>query len=109
MAKKTDHLQGNLELVILKALDCSPNHGFGISSHVAKASDGLLEIEEGSLYPALHRMERGKLVSGTWRVTENGRRAKLYTLTPAGRKRLGEVRDNWKILSRGMKKLLKFD
>ncbi|HLH03973.1 MAG TPA: PadR family transcriptional regulator [Bryobacteraceae bacterium] len=108
MAKRPDNLQGALDLIILKALDHAPNHGFGISSHVAKASEGLLQIEEGSLYPALHRMERDKLVSGTWRITDNGRRARLYTLTPAGKKRLAEARDNWKIVSRGVKKLLKF-
>ena len=108
MAKKSDNLQGTLELLILKSLDYAPNHGFGITAHVAKASEGLLQIEEGSLYPALHRLERDKLVSGTWRITDNGRRARLYTLTGAGKKRLAEARDNWKVVSRGVKKLLKF-
>ncbi len=108
MSKKIDNLQGSLELLILKTLERAPNHGFGITLHVQTASEGLLQIEEGSLYPALHRMERDKLLTGSWKVTENGRRARFYTLTPAGKKRLTEARNNWKTVSRGVKKLLKF-
>jgi PadR family transcriptional regulator, regulatory protein PadR len=108
MAKKIDNLQGSLELLILKSLEYEPNHGFGIIAHVQVASEGLLQVEEGSLYPALHRMEKGKLIAGSWRLTENGRRARFYTLTASGKKRLGEVRDNWKTVARGVKKLLKF-
>ncbi len=108
MAKKIDNLQGTLELLILKTLERGANHGFGITAHVATASEGLLQVEEGSLYPALHRMEREKLVSGNWKITGNGRRARVYALTPAGKKRLTEVRSNWKKVSRGVKKLLKF-
>ena len=108
MAKRVDNLQGSLELLILKTLENTPNHGFGIVLHVHKASEGLLQIEEGSLYPALHRMERAKLVTGSWRMTENGRRARLYAITPAGKKRLGEARENWKNVARGVKKVLKF-
>ncbi len=106
--KKIDNLQGSLELLILKTLERAPNHGFGITAHVSAASEGLLEIEEGSLYPALHRFERDKLIMGSWKVTENGRRARFYALTPSGRKRLAEARDNWRTVSRGVKKLLKF-
>ncbi|MBV8867543.1 MAG: PadR family transcriptional regulator [Acidobacteriaceae bacterium] len=108
MAKKIDNLQGSLELLILKTLERGANHGFGIAAHVTTASEGLLQIEEGSLYPALHRMEREKLVSASWKITENGRRARVYALTPAGKRRLTEVRSNWKTVSRGVKKLLKF-
>lgn len=108
MAKKIDNLQGSLELLILKTLERGANHGFGITVHIATASEGLLQVEEGSLYPALHRMEREKLVSGAWKITENGRRARVYALTPSGRKKLTEVRSNWKTVSRGVKKLLKF-
>jgi transcriptional regulator len=108
MAKRTDNLQGSLELLVLKTLDHGPNHGFGITSHVKLASEGLLKIEEGSLYPALHRMERDKLISGTWGTTESGRKAKLYTITPAGKRHLGDARDNWKTVARGVKKVLKF-
>ena len=64
--------------------------------HVQTASEGLLKIEEGSLYPALHRMERDKLISGSWKITDNGRRARFYALTTTGKKRLAEARENWK-------------
>lgn len=108
MAKKIDNLQGSLELLILKTLERSPNHGFGIIAHVQTASEGLLQVEEGSLYPALHRMERAKLLAGSWKTTDSGRRARFYALTNLGRKRLTEARNNWKTVSRGVKKLLKF-
>ena len=96
-------------MLVLKTLDHAPNHGFGIALHVRTASEGLLEIEEGSLYPALHRMEREKLVSGSWQKTGNGRRARLYALTAAGRKRLADVRSNWKTVARGVKKVLRYE
>ena len=108
MAKKLDNLQGSLELLILKTLEREANHGFGISVYVETASEGLLKIEEGSLYPALHRLERDKLIAGSWKVTGNGRRARFYSLTPTGKKRLAEARENWKLVSRGVKKFLKF-
>jgi transcriptional regulator len=108
MAKGTDNLQGSLELLVLKTLEIAPNHGFGIAAHVETASQQLIRIEEGSLYPALHRLEREKMVTATWQVTENGRRARLYRLTPAGKKRLSDVRSNWKTVARGVKKVLKF-
>ena len=108
MAKGADNLQGSLELLVLKTLETAPNHGFGIAAHVEAASEQLIRIEEGSLYPALHRLEREKMVTATWQTTENGRRARLYRLTPAGKKRLSDVRSNWKAVARGVKKVLKF-
>jgi len=108
MAKKIDNLQGSLELLVLKTLDRGPNHGFGIAVHVETASQGLLQIEEGSLYPALHRMEREKLIQGAWRLTDNGRKARYYSLTTTGKKRLLEARENWKTVTRGVKKVFKF-
>ena len=104
----TENLQGSVELLILKTLDKGPNHGFGIAQHIQTASEGLLQMEEGSLYPALHRLERSKLVIGSWKVTENGRRARFYTLTASGRRRLAVVRNNWKTVARGVKKVLRF-
>lgn len=95
-------------MLILKTLDHGPNHGFGITSHVKTASEDLLKIEEGSLYPALHRMEIEKLITGTWGMTESGRKAKLYALTPSGKRRLADARDNWKKVARGVKKVLKY-
>jgi PadR family transcriptional regulator len=107
MAKSSDNLQGSLELLILKTLETAPNHGFGIVAHVEAASEHLIQIEEGSLYPALHRLERERILTASWQVTPNGRRARLYRLTPAGKKRLADVRSNWKTVARGVKKVLK--
>jgi transcriptional regulator len=106
--RRSDHLQGALELLILKSLEHKANHGFGITLHVRTVSGGLLRMEEGSLYPALHRMEKAKLIKGEWRVTENGRKARIYTLTSAGRKRLVEAELNWTSAARGVQKLLRF-
>jgi len=106
--RKPDRLQGTLDLLILKSLDRQANHGFGIALHVQTVSDGLLELEEGSLYPALHRLEKERLIKGEWRVTDNGRRARFYSLTAAGRKRLGEAQDSWTSVARGVRKLLRF-
>src|ERR1700678_3525731 len=106
--RSSDHLQGTLELLILKSLEHQPNHGFGITTHVQKVSDGLLRVEEGSLYPALHRMEKEKLIKGEWRITENGRRARFYALTAAGRKRLENAVTSWASTMKGVQKLLRF-
>ena len=103
-----DSLQGTLDLLILKTLQLGPNHGFGITLHIQTASQGLLRVEEGSLYPALHRLERDNLVKAEWKTTDNRRRARVYTLTPAGRKRLDEAQDSWMTLSKGIGKLLRY-
>ena len=106
--RRSDHLQGTLELLILKSLEHKANHGFGITLHVQTVSGGLLRMEEGSLYPALHRMEKAKLLKGEWHVTENGRKARIYALTPAGRKRLAQAEINWTSAAKGVQKLLRF-
>ena len=103
-----DSLQGTLELLILKTLDAGANHGFGITLHIQNVSGGLLRVEEGSLYPALHRLDRTGLVSAKWQMTPNGRRARVYQLTAAGRKRLAEAEESWAALSRGVGKVLRF-
>ena len=108
MADASTTAQGALDLLILKTLDRGPNHGFGITLHIQSASDGLLRVEEGSLYPALHRLERNKLVKAEWRISENGRRARYYSLTPQGRKRLDEVQKSWTLLSDGVSKVLRY-
>lgn len=108
MAKRADTLAGSLELLILKTLARAPNHGFGIALHIEDASDGLLLLEEGSLYPALHRLEREKLISGSWQTTENARRAKVYKLTEAGSERLREIEKQWTGTARGVQKVLSF-
>jgi transcriptional regulator len=106
--KRADHLQGTLELLLLKTLERGPNHGFGIALHVETISDGLLRVEEGSLYPALHRLEREKLIAGAWRITESGRKARFYSLTARGSKRLEEAESDWNALSKGVKRLFRF-
>ena len=106
--KRSDQLLGTLELLILKTLERGPNHGFGITLHVQTVSEGMLRVEEGSLYPALHRLEREKLLRGEWRITENGRRARVYALTAAGRKRLADAEANWSAVSKGVQRVLRF-
>ena len=106
--KPADHLFGSLELLILKTLAAGPNHGFGITLHVETVSKGLLHMEEGSLYPALHRLERDRMIAGEWRQTDNGRRARVYTLTAAGRKRLAENEASWSSVARGIERVLRF-
>jgi len=108
MPKQPDSLQGNLEFLVLKTLETDSQHGFGITQYIQTASDGLLRLEEGSLYPALHRMEKVRLIKGEWKVTKNGRRARYYKLTAAGRKRLLEVHEQWETLSKGIGKILRF-
>jgi len=102
-----DTLQGTLDLLILKTLHAGPNHGFGITLHIQTVSQGLLRVEEGSLYPALHRLERDKLVKAEWKTTGNRRRARIYALTAAGRRRLGEAEQNWAALAKGVGRLLR--
>jgi PadR family transcriptional regulator PadR len=108
MPRTPESLQGTLELLVLKTLESSPNHGFGIAQHVKEASAGLLSVEEGSLYPALHRMEKAGLLKAEWRITGNGRRARVYALTASGRKRLSEAQRGWANLSKGVGRLLRF-
>ena len=94
MAK--NDLQGALDLLILKSLSqLGAMHGYGIVMHIERVSDELLNIEEGSLYPALHRMEQSGWVRAEWAVTEASRKAKFYTLTAAGRKQLAAREKNW--------------
>lgn len=103
-----DSLQGTLNLLILRSLSDGPNHGFGIAQYIQSGSEGLLMVEEGSLYPALHRLERDKLISGEWGVTGNSRRARFYRLTTAGRRELEQAERRWTQLSTGVNKLLRF-
>jgi PadR family transcriptional regulator len=89
MAKKTDLLPGTLDLLILKTLTRAPQHGYGIALSIKQSSKDFLTVEEGSLYPALQRLLLQGWVKAEWKKTETNRRARYYTLTPAGRKQLG--------------------
>ena len=103
---RTDLMQGTLELLILKTLSHDSMHGYGIAQRIHQAVDDLLKIEDGSLYPALYRMEERGWVSSEWGVSENNRRAKFYKLTRSGRKHLDAERANWDRISRAVTKIL---
>lgn len=98
----TSILPGTLDLLVLKAVSLGPQHGYGILLRIEQTSSGNLLIEQGALYPALYRLETQGLIGSEWGVSENNRRAKFYTLTPAGRKRLKDELSRWKQLTKGM-------
>ncbi len=106
MTRPSNTLQGTLDLLILKTLERGPNHGFGITLHIRTASEGTLRVEEGSLYPALRRLESDGVIAGEWRTTENGRRARVYRLTDAGVGRLAETEQRWVELTRSTARVL---
>src|SRR5260370_35467967 len=95
-----DVLQGTLDLLILKTLMRGPLHGYGIAVHIQQVSEEVLRVEEGSLYPALHRIEQAGWISSEGGTSENNRRAKYYRLTAVGRKQLAQEEQNWERLSR---------
>jgi len=103
-----DVLQGTLEMLILRALRPGPLHGYGIVKHIQQVSDDALRVEEGSLYPALHRLEQEGWILAEWRASETGRRAKFYGLTQTGEKRLAEEQENWRKLTRAVGRVLRF-
>lgn len=105
---QSENPQAALELLILKTLEAGPNHGFGIALHIDETSSALLRVEEGSLYPALHRLEKGRFIKAEWKVTPNNRRARMYRLTPQGRKRLKEIEQSWATLTEGIRKVLRW-
>lgn len=96
---KADLLQGTLDLLILKALQQDPMHGFGISLRIRQLSKEMLTVEQGSLYPALYRLEDQGWIKSQWGVSENNRKAKFYSLTPTGRRQLQAEEQSWARLS----------
>jgi len=103
---KNDLLQGTLDLLILTSLVLEPRHGWGIAERIRQVSGGELEAKEGSLYPALHRLERKRWIASEWGVSENNRRAKFYRLTPKGRKRLELEQSEWRRVSAAIDRVL---
>ncbi|PYR31550.1 MAG: PadR family transcriptional regulator [Acidobacteria bacterium] len=99
MGKPTDLVQGTLDLLILTTLSLEPKHGWAIAKRIQQVSKEVLQVQQGSLYPALYRLEQQGWIKADWRETETGRQAKFYTLTRAGRKRLETERANWERLS----------
>ena len=106
--KKPDALQGTLDLLILTVLRRQPEHGYGIAARIEATSDDALRVEEGSLYPALHRMEQAGWIAAEWHVTANNRRARLYRITRAGQKRLDQEQEKWDRLTKAVGKVLRF-
>jgi len=103
---KTDVLQGTLALLVLKSLTREPMHGYGITLHIQMLSKEVLRVEEGSLYPALHRMAQDGWIKAEWGTSENNRRARYYTLTRAGRGQLVEEKRNWYRMTSAMNWML---
>ncbi|HEX7090302.1 MAG TPA: PadR family transcriptional regulator [Longimicrobiales bacterium] len=95
MAHHNEILKGTLDLLILKALSWGPMHGYGVAQYIRRVTDGTLEIEDGALYPALHRMERRGWISSEWGLSENNRRAKYYAVTARGRRELARELSVW--------------
>ena len=105
--ERGDLLQGTLDMLVLKLLQLGSMHGWGITERLETASERVLQIGQGSLYPALYRLERQGFISSEWRQTENNRRARYYALTRAGRRRLAEERESWARLSRAVELVLR--
>jgi len=103
---QTDALRGSLDLLILKTLSLAPMHGWGISQRVQQISKGVLEVNQGSLYPALQRLEKAGLVTSDWDTTDNNRRARYYRLTATGQRALGDELENWRRFAAGLEAIL---
>lgn len=99
MSKPTDLVQGTLDLLILKTLALDSMNGWGIAKRISQMSNEVLQVQQGSLYPALHRLETQGWIKGHWRESENNRKAKYYSLTASGRKRFEVERESWQRLS----------
>ena len=106
--KKKDSLQGALDLLVLQTLEQGPMHGWGITLHIEQISEEVLRVEEGSLYPALHRMEQARWIAAEWGVSENNRRARFYRLTALGRKQLAAEQENWQRVTGAVALVLDF-
>lgn len=101
-SEKLDVLQGTLDLLILRTLQWGPQHGHGIGQVIRAKSDDLLQVEHGSLYPALHRLRRAGWIESEWGVTQNKQRAKFYRLTPKGKKQLAREETKWQLFVKAM-------
>ena len=108
MKRNSDVLLGSLELLVLKTVSQRPMHGWGITLHIQQVSNDVLRVEEGSLYPALHRMEQQGWIKAEWKMSENNRRARYYSLTREGRKQLEAQEQTWESVTRAVAAVLKF-
>ena len=107
LRSQNDALRGSLDLLILKTLSLAPMHGWGISQRVQQISNGVLEVNQGSLYPALQRLEKDGLVTSDWDTTDNNRRARYYRLTASGRRALGVELESWRRFAAGLDAVLR--
>ena len=105
---KTDALSGTLDLLVLKTLARGAMHGYGVTLHIQRVSGEVLRVEEGSLYPALHRMEQQGWIRAEWGLSENNRRARYYELTAKGHKELAREEESWDVLTRAVSSVLQF-
>jgi PadR family transcriptional regulator, regulatory protein PadR len=106
---RNDKLQGTLTLLVLRTLESrGPLHGYGLCEHIRSVSQDLLQVEEGSLYPALHRMEQDGWLSSRWVTTDKGRKAKLYSITALGAKQLADEQETWARLTSGVTRVLHY-
>src|ERR1700704_5671315 len=103
---RVELLQGTLDLLILRTLLAGPTHGHAIAKHIQRTSEDLLQVETGSLYPALHRLEAKGWIAAFWELSDKGKRARFYRLTPLGRKKRGEEQSKWDTFSRAMALIL---
>jgi PadR family transcriptional regulator PadR len=103
---RVELLRGTLDLLVLRTLLPGPSHGHAIAKHIQRTSEDLLQVETGSLYPALHRLEANGWVAASWNLSDKGKRARYYRLTPLGRKQLASEHSKWKAFSRAMGLLL---
>ncbi|HMC57591.1 MAG TPA: PadR family transcriptional regulator [Candidatus Solibacter sp.] len=99
---RVEILQGTLDLLILRTLLAGPTHGHAIAKHIQRTSEDLLQVETGSLYPALHRLEAKGWIGAAWQLSDKGKRARYYRLTPLGRKQLGAEQSKWRAFARAM-------
>lgn len=104
---RNDVLQGTLDLLVLRTLTRGPMHGYAITTHIARISDDLLRVEEGSLYPALHRMEQDGWLRSRWGTTDKNREARFYEITAKGRRQLEAERESWARLTEGVARVLR--
>jgi PadR family transcriptional regulator PadR len=105
-SQKADFLQGTLDMLILKIVALGPIHGYGIAQRMKQISKDVLQVQQGSLYPALHRLEERKWLQAEWRQADSGREAKFYTLTKAGQKQLSVEASEWERLSRAVRVIM---
>jgi transcriptional regulator len=106
MTAKSDLLQGTLDMLILKTLSLEPMHGWGITHRIQQITENVLQVNQGSLYPSLHRLQQRGWITSEWKVTENSRRARYYRLTRAGRRQLAEEKENWERLSAAVTQIM---